>query len=120
MSLPVDAHMSGKNSSAALPKKFTLEIFTKTVAKLFRRKLLLWWKQVSDWDWVLSVQRIDSWNDIDECAQNSKICGDNKKCENTIGSYKCSCKAGFTEKNGECSDNDECLRNWHEMQDNCF
>ena len=33
--------------------------------------------------------------DINECAVNRGICGANKKCNNTKGSYTCQCKSGF-------------------------
>ena len=32
--------------------------------------------------------------DVIECDQNAKICGD-ALCENTVGSYKCNCDAGY-------------------------
>lgn len=45
--------------------------------------------------------------DIDECATNQDNCSQN--CLNTIGSYKCSCRAGFRlVNNTECVDVDEC------------
>ena len=31
--------------------------------------------------------------DIDECAMNVSLCGQN--CENTFGSYECNCDPGF-------------------------
>lgn len=38
--------------------------------------------------------------DVDECKSNSSLCTDveNLTCDNTIGSYRCLCKAGFTLK----------------------
>ena len=33
--------------------------------------------------------------DIDECALNTDNCEHN--CVNTVGSYTCSCKSGYTE-----------------------
>ncbi|CAH3194146.1 unnamed protein product [Porites evermanni] len=49
--------------------------------------------------------------DIDECAdkstsQCSKIGG---KCINTLGSYKCECKTGYTGDGKLCKDVDECM-----------
>jgi len=33
--------------------------------------------------------------DLDECAQNEPVCGRNTTCENTIGSFSCSCWPEF-------------------------
>ncbi|KAL7730858.1 hypothetical protein ACLKA6_003615 [Drosophila palustris] len=46
-------------------------------------------------------------NDIDECVQQPKICG-NGICKNEKGSYKCYCTPGFTGIHCD-SDVDECL-----------
>ena len=40
--------------------------------------------------------------DIDEC-RNSKPCQNGEQCENTHGSYICTCKPGFTGKNSEAA-----------------
>ncbi|RWS03576.1 hypothetical protein B4U79_08646, partial [Dinothrombium tinctorium] len=45
--------------------------------------------------------------DINECKYVDP-CPWPKMCENTIGSYKCKCRLGFIEKDGECEDIDEC------------
>ena len=37
--------------------------------------------------------------DIDECATNQDDCDANAVCTNTLGSYLCSCGAGFTLNN---------------------
>ncbi|XP_073252716.1 uncharacterized protein [Porites lutea] len=47
---------------------------------------------------------------VDEC-QNPNTCISPATCENTVGSYKCHCPTGYTEKpgtNNECQDIDEC------------
>ncbi|XP_035253464.1 adhesion G protein-coupled receptor E1-like [Anguilla anguilla] len=56
--------------------------------------------------------------DINECAETRDYCGPNTTCQNTIGSYSCSCKQGFVSSNGAetflatdgitCKDVDEC------------
>ena len=49
--------------------------------------------------------------DYDECANGSDECGDTATCTNTIGSYNCTCKAGFDDSTGDgkhCIDIDEC------------
>lgn len=34
--------------------------------------------------------------DMDECGASKSICDVNAECENTLGSFKCLCKTGFT------------------------
>ncbi|XP_055997522.1 uncharacterized protein LOC125648181 [Ostrea edulis] len=46
--------------------------------------------------------------DIDECQLNPSICGSNKLCHNTEGSYKCDCLQGFKLIDDKCEDIDEC------------
>ena len=41
--------------------------------------------------------------DIDECSTNSHSCDVNAICSNTVGSYACACKAGFTGDGKTCS-----------------
>lgn len=33
--------------------------------------------------------------DTDECAANETVCGPEAKCNNTFGSYSCSCAEGY-------------------------
>lgn len=40
--------------------------------------------------------------DIDECEE-SGLCGQNARCVNTEGSYKCYCNDGYKLENGEHS-----------------
>ncbi|CAH3182494.1 unnamed protein product [Porites lobata] len=51
--------------------------------------------------------------DIDECSTNSHSLDVNAMCSNTVGSYACACKAGFTGDGKTCSDIDECSTNSH-------
>nr|XP_058958110.1 adhesion G protein-coupled receptor E5-like [Pocillopora verrucosa] len=46
--------------------------------------------------------------DVDECNSTIPVCDANAECENTIGSHRCSCKAGFTGNGKKCVDVDEC------------
>ncbi|KAL5010333.1 hypothetical protein ScPMuIL_012638 [Solemya velum] len=50
----------------------------------------------------------DCLQDVNECVETPDICGSETICTNTNGSYICSCKTGYTEKNGTCVDLDEC------------
>ena len=39
--------------------------------------------------------------DRDECKADKMICGLNALCKNTLGSFKCSCKAGYERPAGK-------------------
>lgn len=41
--------------------------------------------------------------DIDECSADFSVCDVNAVCQNTFGSYICSCKAGFTGDGKNCT-----------------
>ena len=45
---------------------------------------------------------IDLSADIDECSEGTFICEPNALCTNTIGSYTCTCKFGYTEDGSTC------------------
>ena len=41
--------------------------------------------------------------DIDECTNNTHKCDVNAVCNNTVGSYKCSCKPGYSGDGKKCT-----------------
>ena len=43
-------------------------------------------------------------SDIDECSQTTdeELCGVNRQCMNTVGSYECVCATGYVLVNGTC------------------
>ena len=43
--------------------------------------------------------------DYDECSNNADNCHVNAICENTISSYTCTCKSGFTGNGAKCEGN---------------
>ncbi|XP_057293735.1 uncharacterized protein LOC130622302 [Hydractinia symbiolongicarpus] len=53
--------------------------------------------------------------DLDECAFTKLTCSANAECFNTLGSYQCLCKKGFTGDGTKCSNIDECI----ESNNNC-
>ncbi|XP_078365442.1 uncharacterized protein LOC144649744 isoform X1 [Oculina patagonica] len=50
---------------------------------------------------------------IDECATGHHSCDVNAICQNIVGSYNCTCKAGFHGNGRKCFDIDECKTNSH-------
>ena len=40
--------------------------------------------------------------DIDECANNTDNCDMNAYCNNTVGSYNCTCYAGYSGNGTTC------------------
>ncbi|KAL9978444.1 hypothetical protein ACROYT_G015958 [Oculina patagonica] len=56
--------------------------------------------------------------DIDECSSGSHKCDMNAKCNNTVGSYNCTCKEGYTGDGRSCSDIDECSDGSHKCDRN--
>ncbi|XP_073250476.1 uncharacterized protein [Porites lutea] len=51
--------------------------------------------------------------DLDECTTGYHSCDVNSVCQNTLGSYKCSCNARYTGDGKPCNDIDECSTNSH-------
>ena len=54
--------------------------------------------------------------DIDECKGSKKVCDDNAYCSNTVGSYNCTCKEGFTGDGHSCSGKKKNFKNNTEVQ----
>ena len=49
-------------------------------------------------------------SDIDECAQDTHNCSkDGALCNNTEGSFNCTCKRGFTGDGYNCTGKDTCM-----------
>ncbi|PFX13942.1 Fibrillin-1 [Stylophora pistillata] len=46
--------------------------------------------------------------DADECNASISVCDVNANCKNTLGSYRCFCRAGFSGDGHTCKDVDEC------------
>ena len=44
-----------------------------------------------------------SFLDLDECTTGSHSCDVNSVCQNAVGSYKCSCNAGYTGDGKPCN-----------------
>ena len=58
-------------------------------------------------------------SDINECTENLDDCV--QICDNTIGSYECSCENGYTlaADGRSCDDVNECLLNTDQCQQGC-
>ncbi|CAC5379530.1 unnamed protein product [Mytilus coruscus] len=59
--------------------------------------------------------------DINECSnkQRSTMCPRHSDCFNKVGSYGCNCKNGYQDKNGDCTDVNECERKPCPEHSNC-
>lgn len=44
-----------------------------------------------------------SFTDYDECGENMHTCHSNADCVNTVGSYKCRCRSGYTGNGHQCT-----------------
>ena len=41
--------------------------------------------------------------DLDECKTHTENCNVNADCKNSVGSYTCTCKAGYTGDGKDCN-----------------
>ena len=62
----------------------------------------------SDYEYVNSNVILTFIADINECDEDKDDCHTNADCTNTIGSYTCACKTGYTGNGKTC--NGTCLR----------
>ncbi|XP_068736607.1 uncharacterized protein [Montipora capricornis] len=46
--------------------------------------------------------------DVNECTASSPVCHVNATCNNTLGSYRCTCKPGYAGDGKTCKDINEC------------
>ncbi|XP_065054811.1 fibulin-2-like [Rhopilema esculentum] len=58
--------------------------------------------------------------DINECTTRTHRCSSNAICTNTVGSYKCTCKSGYTGTGTSCADLNECRRGTHRCSSNAL
>ncbi|XP_066026287.1 uncharacterized protein [Pocillopora verrucosa] len=58
--------------------------------------------------------------DINECARGLHKCSSGAFCNNTKGSYNCTCKHGFTGNGRECKDIDECVEGSHSCSPDAY
>ena len=54
-------------------------------------------EQLSNKDVLILYTKHIFFIDINECSGD--ICGENANCENTVGSYICTCKSGYARRN---------------------
>ncbi|XP_015747665.1 PREDICTED: uncharacterized protein LOC107327444 isoform X2 [Acropora digitifera] len=59
-------------------------------------------------------------NDVNECTASSSMCHENAFCNNTLGSYNCSCKPGYYGDGKTCKDVDECTASSSMCHENAF
>ncbi|XP_068704764.1 fibrillin-2-like [Montipora foliosa] len=51
--------------------------------------------------------------DVDECTASSSVCHENAACNNTLGSYQCTCKRGYAGDGKICSNLNKHIRCEH-------
>ncbi|XP_022794457.1 fibrillin-1-like [Stylophora pistillata] len=56
--------------------------------------------------------------DLEECTVGTHDCDKNAECNNTLGSYKCTCKDGFKGNGTNCTDLDECIGGTQDCDEN--
>ncbi|XP_004447684.1 adhesion G protein-coupled receptor E1 [Dasypus novemcinctus] len=58
-------------------------------------------------DWISGKPGRFACSDVNECIL-SGVCPEHSDCANSVGSYSCTCQAGFVSKNSICEDVEEC------------
>ncbi|CAH3179058.1 unnamed protein product [Porites lobata] len=59
-------------------------------------------------NFVERAKRRPRFQNVNECSASAPVCDVNANCQNNIGSYVCSCNAGFTGDGNTCTDINEC------------
>ncbi|XP_015762696.1 PREDICTED: fibrillin-1-like isoform X1 [Acropora digitifera] len=58
--------------------------------------------------------------DADECTASPPVCHVSSLCNNTIGSYSCTCNPGYTGDGKTCTDVNECTESTHNCSTHFF
>ena len=80
--------------------------FCPHVLNLFWTVILKWpeiLKQLSYWNVSLQNLFYFFFSDFDECANNTDDCDVNAYCNNTVGSFNCTCNSGYTGNGTACA-----------------
>ena len=64
------------------------------------------------------IRNDNSCVDEDECSAKAVLCPRGSTCQNTAGSYKCTCNKGYSYKDDKCVDIDECTSKSHSCSSN--
>ena len=64
---------------------------------------------VIHFNWLLGLHFLD----IDECKDGSNNCDTNANCQNTNGSYTCTCKTGYSGDGKTCTGKERKKPAWY-------